>query len=65
MPISCGNLGALSQDPYVLVDPALDDLALYGEDRLLNVVVSIGTAAKRLLVGVDGSDPAVELGLLF
>jgi len=65
MPISCGNLGALSHDAYVLVDPALDDLALVGEDLLLKVVVSIGTAAKRLRVGVDGSDPAAELGLLF
>jgi len=65
MPISCASLGALSQDPYVLIDPARDDLALVGEDLLLKVVVSIGIGAKRLLMGVDGPVPAAESGLLF
>ena len=50
--LSCGNRGALS----ILIDvPELDGVALVGELRLLNLVVSTGSGANFLLMGVDGA----------
>lgn len=50
--LSCGSKGALS----ILIDvPELDGVALDGELRLLNLVVSTGSTANFLLTGVAGA----------
>ena len=50
--LSCGSKGALS----ILIDvPELDGVALVGELRLLYLVVSTGSGANFLLMGVAGA----------
>jgi hypothetical protein len=57
--LSCGSRGALSM---LIVVPELDGVALDGELRLLNLVVSTGSGANFLLTGVAGVFGLVTIG---